>query len=132
MAFDQATNFIRDYLGMHASQVQRVERLDWAVQYPVPDTVDAKFDSTTENSVWNAMYESDAPDINNIIGVRTKIAWLAAARRDMRTQFGAALECRLRVHHDQHRLALSGYGWAYNGMTRLMQLINEQRSQALT
>jgi hypothetical protein len=132
MAFDSAVNYIKDYLTKHEDQVEQVKRIEWALESSVPTDVDQRFDREAENAAWTALHATQHPDIHKLIEARTKINWLASGNRDMRTQFGCVKDCRLRVHHDQHRLALVQYKWAINGLQRLLDIVNTERSQDLT
>jgi hypothetical protein len=131
MGFEAAVGYLKRVLETKNDALQQGKRLSWALESSVSVDVDERFDRTDLNAEWHNLVAGGEPDVNQLIGVRTKISWMAGANRDLRTQYGCCADCRPRVAHDQHRTALLQYRWAQNNLQRLLDIV-QQRGQALT
>jgi hypothetical protein len=126
MPFDPATSYIKNYMLDRNANLINTRRLKWSTngQSSFKAMIDDLFDGTPENDQWETMRQlRDTSHPNPMIGIRCKIAWLAACNRDLRTQFASASGCRERVALDQVRYGIMRIKWAFNGFLRFLDIV---------
>jgi len=128
MSFNSGYSFVVEYLETRQHAMLNVQRLPWSTQ-PLEDlaALNRKFSSSKENTEWEQMYEDpEKRVIDQIVATRNKIAWLCAARRDLRKQFAAADSDRVRTSLDQMRYELQRIKWALDGLVRFNELLAQR------
>ena len=129
MPFDKGTEFLKSYLDTRRTALTRNKVLTWSTdaQTTLKAMIDTQFDGTIENDAWEQLTQkSDGNTDNKMIGTRNKIGWLAACRRDLRTQFSAASDCRQRVALDHMRFHILRLNWAWKGVKRFIDIVNQR------
>ena len=132
MAFSDALTFVSGYCTTRADQLTGGDRLTWALSGDsFKAAVDDMFDRTVERDEWDALYAQKQPDLNLLIGVRSKIAWMAGCNRDLRTQYACSSECRMRTPQDQSCTAALQLRWMERGLQRMRDLLLVERAKPI-
>ena len=128
MPFDDAEKFIEDYLLKRHDDLLGGKRQSWATDTvaDIPKLI-AKFDSTTEDTEWVTLWQKKQKDFNELMGLRGKIAWQCGVRRDLRTQFAAGKDNRLRGSIDHLRFEAVRALWAKKSLVRLRELLDKRK-----
>lgn len=104
MAWEDALDYLDKYREEHAKALDNEQRAKWST-HEVDDLAELveKFNSDAENAEWEEMHDKPLEENEKIAAVRLKVHFLAGSRRDIRTQFAASADDRVRTDLDQRR-----------------------------
>ena len=85
MAFKDAIEYLKEYYKTSADNAEDLKRPTWSLTEAGDlASLIQLFDTSEENEAWKTM---DKKSFNELMGVRGKIAWMSACRRDLRRQY---------------------------------------------
>jgi hypothetical protein len=132
MPFLQAIDAVDKYFDGTEDRLARCARPHW---FTTPlsgyGEINTLFGSSEENAKWVSLMSGDKPDINQVAGEEHKIAFLTAARMDLRKQY-VALDDKQRTPLDVRRYAALQLRWQRNNIRRLRALVVGERSKPIT
>ena len=129
MAFNPAMNWLENtYHGDRYAALRGGQRLKWSTDSFISlAKMNDMFDSTEEDKACLRAMSNKSYSVNEMIGLRGKLAWLCGCRRDVRMQFCAESSSRHRGSLDHHRFEALRLIWAKKGLTRLRELLTKER-----
>ena len=131
MPFNKARRYLEELFKQRGEDLRTGKRLKWST-YEFDELKEQlkKFDRDSEHGEWENIHKSEQPDINQLMGVSNKIAWLCACARDIRTQFTAGASDLPRTSVDHVRFEVAYLEWKTKSLKRLKEL-NKQRQEQL-
>jgi len=91
-----------------------------------------QFDTETENSEWKELTNTHDGDLNEVVGVRARIAWMCGARADLRRQFSAGTDDHVRNHIDMRRFSYLQQRQRQHGLAHANDLLDVERRKPVT
>lgn len=123
----KAMKFLNTYRTERSKALNNEQVMGWSTSplASVKELVDV-FDSTAANDAWTTEFDKikkgdNPPGANKVAGLRVAVNFLAGCRRDVRIQYAAGDESRVRVGHDYNRFEYSRL--AYNNY--VMDLVDK-------
>lgn len=104
MAFDAAYDKINDILTRRSDELVAGSRRTWALKTgeTLKAQIDDTFERSADNAAWRGLFDGSGvgADVSLMAYHAARVAFCAAANRDLRTQYARGLECtpRSAVH----------------------------------
>jgi len=90
MAFKEAATYIEEHCDDRADDIKNTRRPTWHTSdFGNFSELIEMFNSDSENSKLIKLTKDGVGDINNLIGLRSQLAWLCGCRVDLRRQHAA-------------------------------------------
>ena len=131
MAFKDAIEYLKEYYKTSADNAEDLKRPTWSLTeagdlYSLIEL----FDSSAENEAWQKLDEEGA-DINQLMGVRGKIAWMGGCRRDLRRQYISG-EADPRTALERRRYGVGQRRFREQVLAQLEQTLDKNRAEPVT
>lgn len=131
MGFEKAMEWMEEtYHQKRSGDLKEGRRLRWSTDdfSTMAEMIDT-LDSTDEDQKWFEKWSKPKTNINELIGLGAKLGWLCGIRHDVRMQFCAGKDDRLRGALDNWRYEILRAKWAEHGLRRLREIIENERSE---
>jgi len=90
------------------------------------------FDSVEDNDEWSELVKESRGDMNQVIGARARIGWLAGCRADVRRQFASGANDAPRSHVQIRRYSCLQQKVRQYAAERLDDIVNVKRREPIT
>ena len=132
--FDDGVEYLKSWNIARYNDLRELKRPMWSLTVPGSTAKQIElFDSTQENFEWVILDgDPDGGDINKIIGVRNKIAWLIGCRQSLRRQFSCDISDRPRIDADRQRFQYLHHKVCWKALDRMKHILNKERAKKIT
>jgi hypothetical protein len=135
MPFEPAIEFLIKHERETAERLYSLKRPKWLLTEAgsIPALI-ALFGTAPENAEWDARVNGSEykGDVNKVMGVRQRIAWLAGCRADFRRQFASMIADTPRTQMERTRYVYLNHERSRRVLERLKELQLQQRNKPIT
>lgn len=130
MAFEEARQYLEKHFEKRGEDLRGGKRLKWST-YEFGDLKEQldKFSRDDAHGKWKGEHEQKQPDMNKLMGISSQIAWLCGCARDIRMQFSAGADDKVRTSVDHARFEVSYLEWKAKALKRLKELDKEREKK---
>ena len=122
---------MEDHCKQRGEDLRAGKRLKWSThEFKTLEEQLDRFNRDAEHGEWQGIHKQPQPDMNQLMGVSNRIAWLCSCARDIRMQFTAGASSKVRTSVEHTRYEVSYLQWKEKGMKRLKEL-NKKREEKL-